>query len=373
MTNPLSSNISDFSTLLNLFTDKKVKTTTSGGSSSEQTIFSQEAIDNILRGLMEGTSGGSSGLAAVAGGQKAPGLYNSTTRNMLTNDFVARVTGNVAERSARKVINKEPGVSTVTTDAPLDAKGAALGGGALFLASALKKKGGKGILDELGELLSSFSIGLDGGGLGVSNASSGGGVNAAQGMGASPLDFNLSFARGIQEADVGGMTIADPYVPPAPTPEPVVTPVPPVVTPEPIVPEAPVLVEPPAVVAPAPTPVAPVVTPVAPAPVAPPPVPAFDRAGFANLWSKGKYSTANSMLNTYRSQLATYNQTYGSTYVVDAYGIVSSSAATAPFPITGGSGGGSTPTYSNPTTDNLFQGNLGGVGSGSGDTLTVGL
>lgn len=94
--------------LLQLFTgapDKTVKS--SGGTQTQQTQLSQEAVNALLKGLMEGTSG-RPGLAAVAAGQKAPGLYNSTSRTLLTNDLMSRAAGEVAKASAPTVTTTSP-------------------------------------------------------------------------------------------------------------------------------------------------------------------------------------------------------------------------------------------------------------------------
>jgi hypothetical protein len=104
--------------------------TTSGGSLTEQTMFSKEAIDSLLRGIMEGTSGGR-GFAEVAAGQKAPGLYNATSRNMLMSDYATRAAGVVAEKTAPKVSTR--GGMTEATKIP----GMMSKGNGLLLAAGL--------------------------------------------------------------------------------------------------------------------------------------------------------------------------------------------------------------------------------------------
>lgn len=126
---------------------------TTGGSTTEQTMFSQEAINSILKGIMEGTSGGT-GLASITAGQKTPGLYNSTTRNLLVNDFIARAAAQVAEKNAPKVTTREPMTRTEITPGVMS-KGTA----ALLAAAAIggSKKGraaiGEGV-DSIKQILS---------------------------------------------------------------------------------------------------------------------------------------------------------------------------------------------------------------------------
>jgi hypothetical protein len=118
--------------------------TTSGGSLTEQTMFSKEAIDSLLRGIMEGTSGGR-GFAEVAAGQRAPGLYNATTRNMLMNDYATRAAGVVAEKTAPKVTTR--GGLTESTKIPgMMSKGTGLALGAALLGGTKK---GRQTLEDL--------------------------------------------------------------------------------------------------------------------------------------------------------------------------------------------------------------------------------
>lgn len=71
-------------------------THTSDQINTSQLLLSQAAVDHIVQGILEG----SSGLAAVSGGQKAAGAYNTSTNSLLTNDLLSRTAGEVAARSA---------------------------------------------------------------------------------------------------------------------------------------------------------------------------------------------------------------------------------------------------------------------------------
>lgn len=98
--------------LLQLFTGTPNRTVkSSGGTQTQQTQLSQEAVNALLKGLMEGTSG-RPGLAAVSAGQKAPGLYNTTSRSLLTNDLMARAAAEVAKASAPTVTKTSPSTQT---------------------------------------------------------------------------------------------------------------------------------------------------------------------------------------------------------------------------------------------------------------------
>ncbi len=65
---------------------------------TEKTDLSPDAINELIRNMMEGDSG----LAALLQGQAGKGLYNSTTAQLLANDLAARVAGKAALASAPK-------------------------------------------------------------------------------------------------------------------------------------------------------------------------------------------------------------------------------------------------------------------------------
>lgn len=166
--------------------------TTTGGSVTEQTMFSKEAIDSLLRGILEGTSGGV-GLAQIASGQKSPGLYNSTTRNMLVNDYATRAAGAVAEKTAAKVTTKTP--MTVTDKVPGVGMQSALMLGALALGSKTGRK-------KLEDLLKDFGV------LGEGGATSGGVIDFADiARGYSPEALTAGFSSGNISFGDGGSVV----------------------------------------------------------------------------------------------------------------------------------------------------------------------
>jgi hypothetical protein len=82
--------------LLSAFLPKKDATTKGTTTETSKTDLSEDAISEIIRGMMESDSG----LAAILQGQAGKGLYNSSTSQLLTNDLTARVAGKAALASA---------------------------------------------------------------------------------------------------------------------------------------------------------------------------------------------------------------------------------------------------------------------------------
>lgn len=70
---------------------------------TEQTDLSPDAINEIIRNMMEGDSG----LAALLQRQAGGGLYNSTTSQLLANDLAARVAGKAALASAPRTVKQQ--------------------------------------------------------------------------------------------------------------------------------------------------------------------------------------------------------------------------------------------------------------------------
>lgn len=74
---------------------------TSGGTgtstTTKQTLLSKDAVDALMKGLMEDER---TGLARVASGARVPGMYNSTTQQLMINDLLARSAAEVAKASA---------------------------------------------------------------------------------------------------------------------------------------------------------------------------------------------------------------------------------------------------------------------------------
>lgn len=71
----------------------------SGRVDTSQLMLSEDAVNHLVQGMLEGTNG-TQGLAAVTSGQNRSGAYNTTVGELLTNDLVSRVAGDVAARSA---------------------------------------------------------------------------------------------------------------------------------------------------------------------------------------------------------------------------------------------------------------------------------
>jgi len=90
--------------LIGLISGKTQSQTTSSN-------VSKQGMDALMQQILSGPQG----LASIANGQRSAGLYNSSTNQLLTNDFVTRSAGELAARQA--------GTTTVTkTPATLSSK-----------------------------------------------------------------------------------------------------------------------------------------------------------------------------------------------------------------------------------------------------------
>lgn len=151
-----TSPIDTVKSILDLVRDKKTSQTTtrSGGTQTSQTMLSNEAVQAMLNQIL----GGNSGLANVASGEKASGIYNSSTRQMLINDLLARSTGEVAARGAPTVVSRTP--ETTSTDNTIRAQTSVGDIAKGFIANKLAKaavdkagpmveKAGKGIWESI--------------------------------------------------------------------------------------------------------------------------------------------------------------------------------------------------------------------------------
>lgn len=98
--------------LIKLFTGNSggsnTTTTTSGRIGTKQTMISSELATRMLQNALESNQG----LAAIAQGQAGAGMYNSTTNKLLTNDLLARLTANIAEKAAPTVESISPTTQT---------------------------------------------------------------------------------------------------------------------------------------------------------------------------------------------------------------------------------------------------------------------
>ena len=98
--------------LIKLFTGNSggsnTTTTTSGRIGTKQTMISSELATQMLQHALESNQG----LAAIAQGQAGAGMYNSTTNKLLTNDLLARLTANIAEKAAPTVESISPTTQT---------------------------------------------------------------------------------------------------------------------------------------------------------------------------------------------------------------------------------------------------------------------
>ena len=120
-------------------------TTTS--SSTKQTNISQEGLTALIQAMMEDPS---TGLAKVASGARVPGMYNSTTQQLMVNDLISRASNAAALASA-------PTTTTQKSSGMLGAGGSnmllpLLGAGMLMK----KDASGKSMFDTLSSSLGGF-------------------------------------------------------------------------------------------------------------------------------------------------------------------------------------------------------------------------
>ena len=134
--------------LFQTFSGSSGTQTTSGGTTTKQTILSQDVLNAMLKSAMEGT-GGVQGLAQVAGGQRAAGMYDSTVNTQLTNDLMSRLATQTAVAGAPTVTTSPK--TTVTTAAPgVGMGGVGMIGGLSLAKNLLDPKSRKSLLEQLG-------------------------------------------------------------------------------------------------------------------------------------------------------------------------------------------------------------------------------
>lgn len=83
--------------------------TTKGGGSTQQTMLSADAVNALLKDLLGNEQ---LGLSRVASGARGPGMYNSSTQQLMVNDLLARSAAQVAKISAPTITTKAPETAT---------------------------------------------------------------------------------------------------------------------------------------------------------------------------------------------------------------------------------------------------------------------
>lgn len=109
----LSGGLSAVASLGNMVISALPTTTTSNFSgqtnkSTQHVEFDEDAIKRMLDLMMQS----SEGLQATTSGQKQTGLFNSTTNQLMTDDLMARVVGEVATRAAPVIQEQVLGPTT---------------------------------------------------------------------------------------------------------------------------------------------------------------------------------------------------------------------------------------------------------------------
>jgi len=174
--------------------------TTSGGTQTQQTMMSQDAVNAMLKDLMEDDS---RGLARVASGARVPGMYNTTSQQLMINDLLARSAAQVEKARAPTVTTKSPTVTKMEEPGLLSGStGGLIGLGAAGL--ALGTSAGRKLLG-IDELLGGAASGMSGaastfglgaetfaGGLDVGTAMSGLDVGSAFGASTASDFFGMA-------------------------------------------------------------------------------------------------------------------------------------------------------------------------------------
>src|ERR1700742_329805 len=82
-----------------------------GKTTTQNSSVSAAGQSALLQQILSGTSG----LASVAGGQHAAGLYNSSTNELLTNDLLTRAAGQVNEQNKQTTTVQQPQLNPLKT------------------------------------------------------------------------------------------------------------------------------------------------------------------------------------------------------------------------------------------------------------------
>lgn len=151
-----------------------------GKTTTQNSSVSAAGQNALLNQLLSGTQG----LAAVSQGQRAAGLYGSSTNTLLTNDLITRAAGQVNEQSKQTTTVQQPQLNPlkalVTTLAP----------------SLIKSYGPQGI-----KLLTD-AVGLTGPTTAAGDAGGGAAISGLQGSNAAAVG-NYGVNTGVTSANLG--------------------------------------------------------------------------------------------------------------------------------------------------------------------------
>lgn len=158
--------------ILNLFRPPGGSTITDSGSTTTTSVDSN-TVNTTIQQLLDGTSG----LASLSQGEKSSGVYNSTTKQLLTNDLLSRAAG--VASSLNKTVTTTPSVKSVNPSSQLSPGSTIATGLAGSLASSLLGPTIKGLskklgTDDLGNKLAESILGkptstISGGDVGAGN------------------------------------------------------------------------------------------------------------------------------------------------------------------------------------------------------------
>lgn len=143
--NNLGNLLGGISSLASLFTGKTTKQTSGGGTTTVSNNISDEGIQSIVNQIL----GGSGGLAALASGERTAGLYNTTTRQQLSNDLISRTAGEAESRRSSQTTTTTPTTVTTSQAAAIDPMTGLLGlGGAMAAKKVFDFLGGDAAMDK---------------------------------------------------------------------------------------------------------------------------------------------------------------------------------------------------------------------------------
>lgn len=190
-------------------------TTTQTDSGTTTTVTSSESVSpDAVNALVKSILEGANGLAAVAGGQKNAGLYNSSTNQMLTNDLISRAAAEGAKLNKTNTQTSTTGPRTQTTVTPQTSQSTAQNTTAIKQPPITAAQGLTGLAAlQLGApLLKGIKL-PSLGSLGIGGSESAGTYNPDMGPfpeGSDKYNLNLGGSDGVNVSTTGADVVSDP-------------------------------------------------------------------------------------------------------------------------------------------------------------------
>lgn len=185
--------LGDIQTLLTMFKGSAPVTKSDNGTSTSSEIVSSDKANAYLKQILESNVG----LASVSSGQKAAGIYGSTTNQMLTNDLLSRVAAQTAALSSTKTTTNVSNLKQAQGPQLDLAKTLATVGAGQILTPIAKAGAKKYGLDNLGNSIADSLFGASGDAAGAVAADTVG-TAAASSAG---IDIASALATGSEAAE----------------------------------------------------------------------------------------------------------------------------------------------------------------------------